>query len=86
MKFWVGSNKWDGENRERNRKTAIPPKICQECGMSWTETKEPGKVKGKSKWFSVWEYLQDFPTIGCDIEECPSCCERGPNYKYKEIE
>jgi hypothetical protein len=54
--------------------------------MAWTETKEPGKVKGKSKWFSVWEYLQDFPTIGCDIEECPSCCERGPNYKYKEIE
>lgn len=77
--------RWVGGKKDRNRKSAIPPKICQECGMTWTDTKESVKIKGEPKWFSMWEYLQDFPTIGCDIETCPKCCKR-PRFKYKEIE
>tara|TARA_R100001530_G_scaffold134433_1_gene109289 strand:+ start:1064 stop:1225 length:162 start_codon:yes stop_codon:yes gene_type:complete len=53
--------------------------------MVWTSTKEPVKIEGKTRWFSMWEYLQDFPTMGCDTEICPKCCER-PRHRYKEIE
>ena len=81
---WTELGKWDGRHRDSTRQSAIPPKICEECGMVWTSIKEPLKVEGRTRWFSMWEYLQDFPTIGCDIEVCPKCCER-PRHRYKEI-
>ena len=48
---------------------AIPPKLCETCGKAWDYT----NYTDADREGDDWDYLENFPTRGCDREQCPQC-------------
>tara|TARA_R110002012_G_scaffold316797_1_gene532288 strand:- start:199 stop:480 length:282 start_codon:yes stop_codon:yes gene_type:complete len=64
-----------------------PPLFCDECGGIWTEIFQSlriNKNRTTTKIHSIWEFLEDFPTRGCEKKICPKCSKQ--KYAiYREI-
>ena len=73
-----------GSKRRGKRVDVSPPLLCEDCGKSWTLLRQNVYVSGKTKNYLVWEYLYDFPKIGCDLKVCPKCGNI-KNAIYREI-
>tara|TARA_Y100000590_G_C15741517_1_gene1020430 strand:+ start:875 stop:1120 length:246 start_codon:yes stop_codon:yes gene_type:complete len=52
---------------------AIPPKVCPDCEKAWDYT----TYADTDREGDAWNYLEDFPTRGCDKLQCPRCKQAG---------
>jgi len=74
---WIkANNKRTYVSKGRTRPRAKPAKLCHNCGLvwEWRPTFYYAKnLKNITKKYMPWKYLVDFPKIGCNEKECPSC-------------